>query len=185
MANVDSPFGFRPVSMLDGSPYSGAMRECAILAADGTATFIGDAVTLTGTADAEGRPAVRQANANEAVFGVVVGFEYDPNDLTDQDRKASTLRRCQVVPALDCLFEVQTSGSFAITDVANFADLTVGSGSTVNGLSAMELDSATYGTGATLHVLGFVDRPDNEIGNNAKVLVRFNESQLRGTGTAA
>lgn len=186
MANADSAFGFIPVGGLDGSPYNGGTIRCAILAADSTATFIGDAVKLSGTASADGvSPSVAQCAAGDQVFGVVTAFEADPaTSLEDQYRKASTLRYCQVVPALDNLFKVQCDGAFAITDVGNTADFTVGAGNTTNGLSAMELDSSDIGTGAGLQILGLSSEPDNEVNTNANVIVRINESSLRGDGTA-
>ena len=184
MANADAPAGFTPVGGLDSSPYNGGMIECAILAADATATFIGDAVKLSGTADADGAPSVAQCAASDRVFGVVAGFAADPDNLSNQYRLASTLRKCYVVPALDNLFMVQADGAFAITDVGQMADFVVGTGDTTTGLSAMELNSTDIGTGIGLHILGVYRSPDNEIGTNANVIVRFNESQFRGTGLA-
>ena len=187
MANADAAFGFIPVGGLDGSPYNGGTIRCAILAADGTATFIGDPVVLTGTASADGaNPSVAQATTAGQVFGVITAFEADPaTSLDDQYRKASTLRYCQVAPALDNLFMIQCDGAFAITDVGNTADFIVGSGSTVTGLSGVELDSSDIGTGANLQILGLAPMPDNEVDTNANVIVRINESVLRGDGTAA
>jgi len=185
MANADTPMGFKPKYQLDGSPHNGGTVKCAILAADATDTFIGDLVTLTGTASAEGYPSVAQGAATDTdFFGVVTSFDADPDALGNQYRVASTLRTCNVVPALDTVFEVQCDGAFAITDIGNVADVVVAAGSTVTGISAMELNSAAIG-GATvnLHIIGFDQRPDNEIGTNANVLVRINESAFRGTGT--
>lgn len=183
MANADTPSGFRPVGNLGGAPYNGGTIRCAILAADGTATFIGDAVKLSGTAAADGSPAVVQAAATNAVFGVVTSFEASPEtSLDDQYRKASTLRYCQVAPAMDQLFSVQCSGSSAITDIGEAADIVVGTGSTVTGMSAMELE-ATLGTGDQVLVLGLSREPNNEFGTNANLIVRFNETTLRGAGT--
>lgn len=186
MANADAPFGFRPIGGLDGSPYNGATVECVLLAADGTATFVGDPVKLTGTASADGHaPSVAQAAVTDQVFGVVVSFEADPaTSLDDQYRKASTLRRVKVAPALDNLFVIQVDGAFAITDVGNTADFIVGSGSTVTGMSGVELDSSDIGTGANLQILGLSREPDNSVDTNANVIVRINESILRGDGTA-
>jgi hypothetical protein len=187
MANADAPFGLRPVMMMDGSPYNGHAIECVLLAADSTATFIGDAVKLSGTASADGtKPSVAQCAAGDEIFGVVTSFEYDPDDLTLQYRKASTLRTCYVVPALDCLFEIQedsVGGALAITDVGATFDLVVGSGNTTTGLSGMELDSSTAADNG-LQVIKLAAREDNAIGNNANWIVRINESALRGDGTA-
>ena len=187
MANADTPFGFRPVGGLDSSPYNGATIECVILAADSTATFIGDAVKLSGTASADATaPAVVQAAAGDEIFGVVVSFDASPEtSLDDQYRKASTLRRCKVVPALDNLFVIQADDGFAATNVGDTADIIINTaGSTVTGLSGMELDSGTWGTGAGLQVLGLSREPNNEVGTHANVIVRINESALRGDGTA-
>jgi hypothetical protein len=169
---------------LDGSPYNGQTFRCAILAADTTATFVGDLVKLNGTAAADGSPSVVQAAATDStIFGAVVSFEADPaTSLDDQYRKASTLRYCQVAPALDNLFVVQCSGSSAITDIGEAADIVVGTGSTTTGMSAMELE-ATLGTGDTCTLLGLSREPNNEFGTNANLIVRISESVLRGDGT--
>ena len=183
MANADTPRGLRPIGSLNGSPYNGATIKCAILAGDGTATFIGDAVKLDGTASADGYyPSVVQAAATDEIFGVVTSFDANPDALSDQYRKATTLRLCNVVPALDTLFVIQVSGTFAITDVGEAADITVGSGNTTTGMSAMELE-ATPGTEDQVLILGIDRRPDNEVGAFADVIVRINESSLRGDGT--
>jgi len=184
MANVDAPKGFTPKKMLDGSPYNGATVKCSLLAADSTATFIGDLVTLSGSASAEGYPSVQQGAASDtAFFGVITSFDANPSDLETNYRLASTARTCNVVPALDVIFSVQCDGAFAITDVGDTADVVVGSGDTATGLSGMELNSTNIGTGVNLQILGVDERPDNEIGTNADVLVRINESAFRGTGT--
>lgn len=187
MANTSTPNGLVPRFMLDGSPYNGATVRCVIPSGDGTATFIGDAVKLSGTSIG-GYPTVIQAAAGNEVFGVVTSFEFDPTDLSKQYRAASTQRYCRVVPALDVIFEVQedaVGGALAITAVGEMADIVVGSGSTSSGLSGMQLDSSTSSSSAaTLQILGFVDRADNEPASaNAKVLVRIAESSLRGDPT--
>ena len=186
MANADTMRGFTPIKNIDGTPFNGATIKCALLVADATATFIGDAVTLSGTASAEGYPSVQQAAASDTqIFGVVTSFDAAPTDLETQYRKASTLRLCNVVPAGSALFKIQSDGATDITDVGRQADITVGSGSTVSGLSAMELDHSNLGTGANLTVIGFDERPDNEIAAaDVDVIVRINESWLHGTTAA-
>jgi len=183
MANVDAPRGFVPKKMLDGSPYNGGTIKCALLAADSTATFIGDLVKFSGTASAEGYPSVAQGAATDTAFaGVITSFDADPTNLESKYRLASTLRLCNVVPALDVIFSVQCDGAFAITDIGNTADVVVGAGDTATGLSGMELNSANIGTGVNLHIVGVDERPDNEIGTNADLLVRINESAFRSVG---
>lgn len=199
MANADAAFGLRPVGNLDGSPYNGGTIRCVIPAGDGTATFIGDPVKLNGDATTAGDgsgtyPQVIQATADAEIFGVVTGFEAagggtSPN-LDNQYRAASTLRYCQVVPALDNLFAIQADEDIVTGDIGNSADFVnslnvITAGSTVTGLSGAELDSSDVGTGANMLILGVYNAPDNDLAsNNPIVIVRLNESSLRGDGTA-
>lgn len=188
MANADAAFGLRPVQMLDGSPYNGATVRCQFAAAEGTATFIGDIVSLDGTnTGTEPVPTVIQmaAASTEGAFGVVTSVEFDPDDLTSIYRVASTQRACQVCPALDALFEIQSDGTGALADISNTADWAPGAGNTTTGFSTGEIADATMGTGANLQILGLINREDNDVSSaNANWLVRINESQLRGDGTA-
>ena len=189
MANADAPFGFRPISMLDGSPYNGATIKCVILGADTTNTFVGDAVDIDGTSDATGRfPSIVQHATGGNIFGVVASFDAEPGDLSLQYAKGAqtTDRLVNVVPALDVLFEIQedsVASNLDADDVGQGCDVAVGTGSTVTGYSAMELDSSDGGTGDTCMILGLVDAPDNALGANARWKVRINESFLRGAGT--
>jgi len=196
MANADAAFGLRPVGGLDGSPYNGGTIRCVIPSGDSTATFIGDPVKLSGTAvtaaDGSGTyPTVIQGTADAEFFGVVTSFEPDPaTSLEDQYRKASTQRFCQVVPALDALFAVQADEDVVIADIGSSVDFVnstnvLTAGSTVTGLSGVEIDSSNIGTGANCLILGVYNSPDNDLAtNNPIVIVRLNESSLRGDGTA-
>ena len=190
MANSDAAFGFRPINR-DGSPYNGATLRCVFAAADTTAAFIGDAVVLDGSGSTDGYPGVSQAATTEQVFGVVTAFEANPDGLSDQYRKAATLRYCQVVPSAHTYFEVQENGAdnaLAVADIGLNAAFVVGSGSTVYGISAMELNSGGEATTSTLdlQIVALVDRADNLLagtGNaNKKVIVRFNDEWQNRTG---
>ena len=184
MANANSAFGFRPINR-DGSPYNGATLRCVIAAADATATFIGDPVVLDGSSNT-GAPGVSQAAAAEPVFGVVTAFEVNPDGLSDQYRKASTLRFCQVTPASGTYFEVQSDDdTTALTEamVGLNAGFEVAAGSTAYGLSGFELDASDAATTSTLdlQIVGLVDRADNLLAGtgsaNKNVIVKFNDPQ--------
>lgn len=186
MANANTPFGMRPVYNSNGSAYNGNALLCAIAATEGTATFVGDPVKLAGSADSTtGVPTVLQAAATDAIYGVIVGFEPNRADLTLVHRVASTLRYCYVCVDKGVVYEIQedsVGNNLAVTEVGLATDIVVGSGSTVTGLSAVQLDSSDTGTAAgQIRILGLVRRPDNEIGTNAKWLVVINESQLAVT----
>lgn len=180
MANADAAFGFRPVNR-DGSPYNGATLRCVIASGDGTATFLGDAVKLAGSSQS-GAPTVIQCAAGDPVFGVVTAFEASPTDLEAQYRKASTERFCQVAIAETTYFEVQDDGTITADSAGLNANFVVGTGSTVFGTSAMEIDSTTEATTATLdlQLVAPVNRADNDASTaNSTWIVRFNDPQSK------
>lgn len=190
MANVDTPFGLRPVGDVSGRPWSGAARAYATAAGDATAIFLGDPVKISGTSQTiNGRVYldVDQAATGDVVVGVVVGV--DPvvgagaggRDSTIY-RAASTVRIVYVCDDPNALFEIQeVSGGTALTanDAGLNADFVVGSGSTTTGLSGVELNNVGEAVTNTLDlkIVGLAAREDNEIGEHAKWLVRINRHQ--------
>lgn len=198
MANVSRVNGFTPVQHLTGAPYNGQYRTYAIPASDGTAIGVGDVVKLaadgvgaTGLITAtSGLKYVARAAAGDAVVGVVVGFDIVPDALnTPQYRVASTARIVRVADASDLVFLTQVSNGTVTNSILgenyNHANGTL---STTTGLSGATLDlnaGTPGGATATFKVLQFDQAPDNEIGANAKVLVKINNHQYNsGTGTA-
>lgn len=190
MANIDSPFGLKPVKYLSGAPWNGKANVYYIPATDGTAMFVGDAVKSAGSADATGKyPTVTQVAAGDAVRGVVIGFADNPYVMIHPDtpnrtyRAASTAMYCLVVDDPDVIFEIQedsVGAALAAVDVGLSADLVVGSGNTANGKSGIELDSSTkVTTAATCKILRLVDREDNVLGNNAKWEVLIAEHEMK------
>lgn len=183
MANPDTPFGFRPVSELDGSPYNGATRTYSTASGDGTAIYLGDPVKLSGTSstvNGEVYTDVDQAATGDVIVGVVVGVA----PVTDESliyRAASTTRLLRVAPP-NLLYEIQeVSGGTALAaaDIGLNADFVVGSGSTTTGQSGVELNNSGEATTNTLdcQIIDLVRRPDNAVGEHAKWLVRINRSQ--------
>lgn len=184
MANTDTPFGLKPVRMLDGSPYSASLRVFSTAAGDATAIFKGDPVILSGTSqtiDGVVYLDVDQAATGDVIAGVVVAVLPATRDSLTY-RAASTQRLLQVETGQNVLYEIQeVSGGTALTanDAGLNANFVVGSGSTTTGFSGVELNNATEATTNTLdlQIVDFVNRPDNEIGEHAKWLVRINRSQ--------
>jgi hypothetical protein len=184
MANSDTPFGFRPVRMLDGSPYSASIREFSTAAGDATAIFIGDPVILSGTSqtiDGKIYADVDQAATGNVIAGVVVGVK-PVTEASLTYRAASTQRILYVETGQNVLYEIQeVSGGTALAaaDIGLNANFIVGSGSTTTGMSGVELNNSGEATTNTLDVqiVDFPNRADNEIGEHAKWLVRINRSQ--------
>lgn len=199
MANSDTPFGLRPHSYLNGTPWNGQARMYCIPNTDDTNAYaIGDPVELAGGADAAGVPTVILATAGSGLTGVIVavaGTKYgshggDPGNLNTMIVPATKTQDYYVLVCDDpnVLFEVQeVSGGTALTaaEVGLNANLVAG---TNNGyISAWELNNATEATTSTLDVqlMGLVQRPGNAFGEHAKWLVRINNHSYNAgiTGT--
>lgn len=197
MANVNSPFGLRPVMHLGGAPYNGSAN--AYYATDSTAIFIGDPVLLTGesyTVEFEGNPPaslpiVTQASGAQAgrISGVVVGVQATDHTSTVH-RAASESRILWVCDDPDVLFEVQAKGTVGDEAVGGGYNLTAtgGNQSTVYGTSGFEMNAttATGGSGAQVIVHRAVPDPENDItANYSKWLVRINQHTSRTSAAVA
>lgn len=184
MANADTPFGLKPVAHRNGAPYNGAFRAYSALATDATAFYIGDPVILSGTSqtiDGVVYSDVDQAATGDVIVGVVVGVKPVTQDSV-RYRAASTQRIVYVADDPDLLFEIQeVSGGTALAanDAGLNANFVVAAGSTVTGLSGVELNNGTEATTNTLdlHIVGPVAREDNAIGEHCKWLVTINRHQ--------
>lgn len=189
MANSDAPFGLRPVNYA-GQYDAGRVRPYYVAAGYGTALFIGDPVVKTGTSNTVetngfipgALPEIAKATAGDgnAITGAIIGFETLVTDLTKAHNPASTARVALVADDPYQIFEIQADGAIAAVDIGLNANLIyTHSGSTTYGLSGVELDTTSDAPAADasnqLLILGLAPRPDNEIGANAKVLVRINQ----------
>lgn len=182
MANSDAPRGFIPRRHANGAPYSGACKRYYVASDETNNIFIGDPVDLAGDGDANGVPEVVRATAGSGgyVVGVVVGYENLTSDnLSSPYRPASTAGYLLVADDPSLEFEIQEdsdSATLAATSIGLNADFAIGTGNTSTAISATELDSNTADTTNTLQcrILELANRGDNEIGTNAKWLVRFN-----------
>ena len=199
MANVDRPNGMVPVRYASGKPYNGAFNTYLVQAADATALYLGDIVDLDGDAggagevvygvDVEGIASVTKAAVAGPILGVVVGFSPDQDNLTKRYRAAAEARLVYVADDPALLFEVQeVSGGTALTSAAVGlnTNLVGTGGSTVTGISAMEVDNTTEATTNTLAVrlVGLSKRPDNAFGEHAKWLVQINDHRNAMIGGA-
>lgn len=191
MANLNNPFGLRPVNGLSGQPYTGGARIYSVPSGDSTAIYIGDCVKIVGTGQIiNGSPFedVARAASGDVMCGVVIGVLPDTRDSLIY-RAASTQRRVLVADDPHILFACQqanTGTPFTVNDIGLNTNLTMTAGSTVTGFSGVVLDNTAGATTNTLDVklVGMVDRPDNDIGSSASVgtlasvfLIRLNRHQ--------
>lgn len=189
MANSDTPFGFKPARKLGAMNTTGGVNRYYRGTGDANNLFIGDPVDLGGTGDTAGVPSVVRATAGSGGYavGVVVGIENNTSDnLGRTYLPASTAGYVLVCDDPDEVFIIQedsTSGALAVTDIGLNADFVIGSGNTTTGISATELQTSSINTTNTLQlrVLGLYPDQKNEVGTNAKWLVRFNLHRARYT----
>lgn len=193
MANVTTAFGLRPVGHFLSGSYNGQHEVCYVPSTYGTALFIGDPVIVTGTSNASrvitgssqyasGR--LREVNlatagGGNAISGVVIGFDVQPNDLETIYGKADTERVAQVITDPYVIYEVRDDGSG--TPAAGFvganANLVSGTGVASTGFSGWSLDATTPAATQNFQVkvLNFIDRVDNEVGDYAVYHVLINQ----------
>ena len=195
MSNPDVRTGLSPVGHFGGSQWNGSTMKCYIAAAEASgAIFIGDVVDLAGAADDTAvYPTVTKATAGATapIFGVIVGFDPDPNALETLHRTALTAKYCYVCVDPTVIYQVQGDSAAVIgaSDVGtNFNLIFTHAGNATTGLSGMELNSSSKGNDATYQVtlLGAVDDPKNDISTvNAKWLVMVNLHRLFASGVNA
>lgn len=185
MANADRVAGFLPVRHATGAPYNGASRVFSTAAGDATAIYLGDPVKLSGTSSTVNGVVytdVAQAATGNVIVGIVVGVLPDTAESLIY-RAASTTRRVLVAtdPMLEYEIQEVSGGTpLAAADIGLNADFVVGTGSATTGLSGVKLNNVGEATTNTLdcQILGLVARADNEVGANAKWLVRINRHQF-------
>lgn len=190
MANVNNPFGLRPLGNLSAT---GGQKQYGYVIDDNQsgAIYQGDLVTLVGGYLVKFSP-----NTHVSAIGVFNGCFY--NDPTTQKPtwknyypgSINITTGTIVAEVLDDpnqLYIIQASASLAQTDMGNNADVSGSTGSTVNGISYMVLDTATKATTAALNLkmVGIYDVPSNTFGSYVQVVVKINEHRYGSPGVAS
>lgn len=174
MANPNFPRGFQLYSndgvrcVLNSLPVDGA---------NPTSIGIGDVINLV-----SGGTAVRSSAAGSIdQIGVAIGFT-DSTGSFLSSIPAGVAGNVAYAPMFGNKFLVQTSGVANADSVGALADLVVsGDANTVTGVSQMELDSATIGTGTQFRILG-KDPQSNWGEANVRVIV-VADTYVGNTGT--
>lgn len=187
MANSDKPFGLRPYSTLNGSPYIGTVRTYFVPATDTTAIYVGDPVKLAGGEgtlypDDLALPTATKADSTDVVIGVCVGVKPLPDALSTQYRPASTAQYIMVDVDPQTVYLVQgDSQTWDATDPGNNANFTASTGVTTTGVSNLVVDQSTAATTATLdfQILGSAPIVGNDLtGGYPLLLVKLNNHQF-------
>lgn len=200
MANINAPFGLRPVRYLDGRPYNGAVDYMFATGATGVirpgdpvvdagSANTGEVVSVAGTFAPGTLPTCTVAldGDGDPIYGVCVAVVASTRDSLTY-RETSTDRVIAVARGPDLVFEVQadaTSTALAATDIGLHACLKVGT-------TALYLSDWTLDTSDTpandpsnqLKLLRFSTKPNREIGAYAVVEVLINNHILANVDDA-
>ena len=194
MANIDAAFGLRPLKTVGQQDDSTGMSQYNILPGDASVIFQGAVVAGVAAGFADLSP-----DAGSSNLGAFWGCFYD--DPTTQKPTFANFYPGSITPAnggaIECfvydspmqMFEVQSdnAGASAQADIFQTAD-TVGNanGSTINGVSSMELDDGTLNTTVQqLKILGVSRDPENDELTNPNVNFRVMLcDHLLGSGVA-
>ena len=192
MANVNKPFGLRPVGNLSAT---GAQKQYGYQIEDNQAGAIyqGDLVVVY-----DGYIIKYDAATHTAPTGVFNGCQYyDPTRAGKPTWKnfypgsvdiTSGIIACEVLDDPNQLFLIQAAGTITQAEIGKNADPTASTtGSTTTGVSAGSLSSASIAKtqALTFKIIGVSEQPDNEIGTYTVVVVKLNQHQYGSTGVAA
>ena len=195
MANQDAAFGLRPLKTFGQQDDSTGMTSHKILPGDTSAIYQGSLVgsPATGTGYVKIQAAALVLNLG-AFWGT---FYVDPTTLKPTYKNyypgsvtppSSGAVEAFVYDSPMQMYEIQSdnAGASAVTDIFKCADIVGTSGSTLNGVSSMELDDTDIDTGPEqLKIVGLSRDPKNNdiTAANVNWRVMVNE-QLFGSGTA-
>jgi len=188
MANIDRPGGFFPVAKLDGSKIP--TKDFLVNGLAAVRGFVGDAVSV----DAAGGVEISAANDGVLIVGVIEAI-YDTNHVPIGapgsliTNKYLTLGDDAIVTVAlampDAVFRIQANGATVAADVWQHAQLVATVGAAVTSRSAHELNTGSQGAAiAELMIIGKVDEPGNDWGQDVDLLVTFAESVWCGDQTA-
>lgn len=187
MANVDSPFGLRPIgNVVGGSDFQ--TTEFEIKDNQSNSIFQGDIVEID-TSNA-GFVDIQAAVTNEDGIGVFNGCLIESDPSTGKPKFSNFYSQTNITqgkirgfvfdnPYQRFLIQGDSATNSAQTDVGKVADtVATHSGSTTTGISGIELDvSDLAATDGQLRVTGFTGDPsNNELGTtHTNYVVYFNE----------
>jgi hypothetical protein len=206
MPNSNKAFGLRFHSMLTGDAANVSIRRYRINHdQEAHGVFIGDPVAIIqagsgGPADQNlnqisGARYVERAAGTEGApqLGVVVGFAYDPTNLSSNYYPAASTADRDVFVCDDpnALFEIQSDITGITAAQANMnCVMTMTAGSTVTGVSAVVASGpVTASPTMPLKIMGFVLDEKNDLSSGeehyVRIIVKINNHQYgSSTGTA-
>ena len=191
MANIDAPFGLRPVGELGSNIQNGGTSKYLIVSGESDIIMKGDLVKL----EASGYITLSTDSDSVGAIGVFNGCfyvapttfkptwsNYYPGSITP----ASGSLEAFVYDDPNKLYEIQGDGIIAQSSVGRNSNLVYAAGETVNGQSKTEMNSTTENAGVTgqLRIIRICEDPSNSdiAATDANWIVRINEHQYYNNG---
>lgn len=189
MANVNAPFGLRPLRMSTGNQNI-PLEQFTIAADNTTKIYYGDIVKETGTSQN-----VAKSDAGDAThIGVFCGCQYTDSSGKFHFRKnwdaptSATDITCLIAADPTIVFLCQAD-TVAVTDIGAVADHANGTASDITGISGAYCDvgsgTATTAGGKSLRIVGLHKDPETVAGAYALVEVMFAEHARIAAGVGA
>jgi hypothetical protein len=180
MSSVSQPFGLRPVY----SP-SGVVRPTAYTILTGYASNILQNQPVKIITSSTGEGTIAAAAIGDRFIGTFQGVEFTDSDGRRRvsNKWTASLAATEIVAyvTLDptIVYEIQSNAALAVTDIGKQYDYTtIGTGSTVVGISQMMLDVASAAANASLRLIGITPGPDNNWGDTYVIAqVQISEHQ--------
>lgn len=188
-SNVNAARGFSVHSHLSGGLPNRLSRHHI---ASGLASnlYRGDACIPTNTSkniDRPGTGAVRLLGVFDGCYYIDSNgdTQYRPRWATGTVPLTGSTVDAWVYDDPNLLFEIQADEDIVAADIGAFADITLGTGNNLTGVSGDQLDSSQIGSGANLKLIDTVPRADNYLGvNYTKCIVAIALHYLAGAKTA-
>ena len=195
MANIDAPFGLRPIAKQGSAPGGTIGTTKYKISSGASALFTGDPVKLKADGSIEVKGGAGAITG--AISGVFMGCFY-----TDPTTSKPTFRNNNphgLAPSDAIAFKTddvnqlyiaqQDANDIGAADLGNNAEMIMAAGSTTTGMSKAEIDSSTAATGnATymLKILDFYDVPSNDASAaNSVLVVKINNHELGASTVTA
>jgi len=188
MANKDAAFGLRPIGKVGQNADNQGMSQYEIADNSSTSIFQGDLVKMVTSGY------IDKADADNVSLGVFWGTFISKDPSTGKPKFANYYTQTNVAAGETieafvyddpyARFEIQSTADTERSDVGMNGDISYTAGSTINGVSKVELDDTSFvTTTAQLRLIGFSrDIENNEAGvANVNCIVTINEHFLKST----
>ena len=179
MANLNAPRGLQPVGDIHGNRYVAPSNRYYKGVAAANRICKGDRVVLSATAttDPNGYPEILKVAPGTAGTGVVVGIDTVVGQPHKLCYESTDVGYVMVEDDMNVLYEVQEGGAgtaFTLAAIGQTCNLIANAdGNQSTGLSILQLNNATLGTGTDVQVMGISHRSDNAVGAQCKWLVKL------------